>query len=167
MVTTSKLPADVEVTPQPRHTTREKIAATSDGWRLYGVYLSGALLLSLSLASPGAIASAGYRYVITPTPNAAAPPGGPIIRQVALNKRHFRSHDEIRMKVLTSSDIVKVTNHELGHGGTLRKISDGVFEGSGRVTGIPFFLKKSHVDMHYTATTASGETITVTAPVTF
>jgi hypothetical protein len=167
MVINSQLRADVRPKPEARNTMREKIATTFDGWRPYAVYPSCAFLLSLTLGSPGAIASAGYRYVITPKPNAAATAGGPVIRQVALNKRHFQSHDEIQMKVLTSSDVVKVTNHELGHGGILRKISDGVFAGSGRVTGIPFFLKRMHVDMHYTATTASGETTTVTAPVTF
>ena len=63
--------------------------------------------------------------------------------------------------------MVKVTNHEIGHGGTLRKVSPGVFFGTGRVSGVPFFLRGMQVDMHYTATTATGETTTATAPVTF
>ena len=108
-----------------------------------------------------------YHYIIKPKPNASVQAGSPVIRLVALNKRHFSSHDEILMKVLTSSDVVRVTNHELGHGGTLRKVSNGIFIGKGRVDGVPFFLKGMHVDMHYTATTAKGETVTVTAPVTF
>ncbi len=117
--------------------------------------------------APTTIASPVYRYIITPVPDAGAPPGSPTISQVALNKRHFSTHDQIRMQVLTSSDVVKVTNHELGHGGTLRKVAPGIFSGTGRVSGIPFFLKGMHVDMHYTATTARGATTTVTAPVTF
>jgi len=105
--------------------------------------------------------------MVTPRPNASASPGSPVIRLVALKKRHFSSHDEILMKVLTSSDVLKVRNHELGHGGTLRMVSNRIFTGQGRVTGIPFFLKGMRVDIRYTATTASGETVTVTAPVTF
>jgi len=126
-----------------------------------------ASIAALTLGVRVATASTLYHYMVTPRPNASARPGSPVIRLVALNKRHFSSHDEILMKVLTSSDVVKVSNHELGHGGTLRMVSNGVFTGQGRVTGVPFFLKGMHVDMHYTATTASGATVTVTAPVTF
>jgi hypothetical protein len=113
------------------------------------------------------IASPVYRYINTPVPDASAKPGSPLIRRVALNKHHYSSHDQIRMQVTTTRDVVKVTNHELGHGGLLRKVSPGVFFGRGRVSGIPFFLKGMHVDMHYTATTASGATTTVSVPVTF
>jgi hypothetical protein len=125
------------------------------------------LMVAFIGTAPTTIASPVYTYINTPVPDASPSPGSPMIRQVALNKHHYSSHDQIRMQVLTSSDVVKVTNHELGHGGTLRKVGSGVFSGTGRVSGIPFFLKGMHVDMHYTATTASGATTTVTVPVTF
>jgi hypothetical protein len=85
-----------------------------------------------------------HRNISTPVPDASAKPGSPLIRRVALNKHHYSSHDQIRMQVTTTRDVVKVTNHELGHGGILRKVSPGVFFGSGRVSGIPFFLKGMH-----------------------
>ena len=134
-----------------------------------GVRPLGLALVALALFGTMAPASSSsqYRYVITPTPDASASSGSPIIRRVELNKQHFSSHDQIRMKVITSGNVVKVTNHEIGHGGTLRKLSAGVFFGTGRVSGVPFFLKGMQVDMHYTATTENGETTTVTAPVTF
>jgi hypothetical protein len=131
-----------------------------------GVALS-IVTVALLIVTPAANSSPRYRYVVTPTPDASARLGSPIIRRVELNKQHFSSHDQIRMKVITSANVVKVTNHEIGHGGTLRKQSPGIFVAAGRVSGVPFFLKGMHVDMHYTATTANGETTTVTAPVTF
>jgi hypothetical protein len=164
----SKLPANAVCRAIGRKTQCRAINAPFYGSPLPKVaFVAFASIVALTLSARVATATILYHYIITPKPNASAPSGSPVIRLVALNKRHFSSHDEILMKVLTSSDVVKVSNHELGHGGTLRKVSDGIFTGQGRVTGIPFFLKGMHVDMHYTATTASGETITVTVPVTF
>jgi hypothetical protein len=149
-------------------TNGEGIGRCLEGAKCYtrGVALF-VVAFTLLIIMPAASSSPPYSYVITPTPDASARSGSPIIRRVELNKQHFSSHDQIRMKVITSGNVVKVTNHEIGHGGTLRKLSAGVFFGTGRVSGVPFFLKGMQVDMHYTATTANGETTTVTAPVTF
>jgi hypothetical protein len=123
--------------------------------------------VTLATGEPPPSANPVYAYVITPKSRSAPRPGYPTIFTVKLNKQHFSSHDEIQMQVITSVDVVKVTNHELGHGGTLRQVSPGVFLGQGRVTAIPFFMRGMHVAMHYTATTANGNATTVIAHVTF
>lgn len=116
---------------------------------------------SLTLAAP----SGASPYVVTPPPN---PHGGdPKILRLILNKRHFDAGDQIRMRVITSHDVIKVTNHELGHGGDLHKVAPGIFVGHGEVKGVPGFLQGMKVDMHYTATNQSGASVTVTVPVTF
>jgi len=125
------------------------------------------VLVALATSEPPPSANPVYTYVITPTSPSTPRPGYPVIFKVELNKQHFSSHDEIQMQVVTSTDVVKVTNHELGHGGTLRLLSPGVFFGQGRVTGIPFFMQGVHVAMHYTATTTNGNAMTVVAHVTF
>jgi hypothetical protein len=125
----------------------------------------GALLAALAVGT--AIAAANTGYIITPTPAASAGPDSPVILRVELNRQNFSDHDEINMQVVTSANVVKVTNQELGHGGTLRQVASGLFTGHGKVEGVPFFLKGMHVDMHYTATTESGAKVTVSVPVTF
>jgi hypothetical protein len=129
--------------------------------------LINALLVAIAIGPAISIAKPVYAYIITPTPAPLSEPDAPVILRVKLNKQHFASGDEIRMQVVTSANVVKVSNHELGHGGTLRQVSSGVFTGRGRVSGVPFFLKGMHVSMHYTATTKTGAQVTVTAPVTF
>jgi hypothetical protein len=113
------------------------------------------------------LASPVYKYVITPKPEDSTHPGDPVILRVELNKKHFSSGDQIQIRVTTSTNVVKVTTHELGHGGTLRQSSPGIFVGQGKVAGIPFFMRGLHVDMHYTATTADGTATTISAHVTF
>jgi hypothetical protein len=85
------------------------------------------------------ISSPVYRYISTTVPDASAKRGSPLIRRVALNKHHYFSHDQIRMQITTTRGVVKVTSHELGHGGISRKVSPGVFFGRGRVCGISLF----------------------------
>jgi len=97
-----------------------------------------ALLVVWVVGAPCAISDPAYPYSVTPPAEHSAAPGNPVIRRVELNKQHFPSHDRIRMKVITSNNVTTVRNHELGHGG-----------------------------MHFTATTAAGETTTATASVTF
>jgi hypothetical protein len=125
----------------------------------------GALFAALALGT--AIAAAKSGYTITPAPSSSAGPDAPVILRVELNKQNFSDHDEIDMQVTTSANVVKVTNQELGHGGTLRQVASGLFAGHGKVEGVPFFLKGMHVDMHYTATTEAGLKVTVSVPVTF
>jgi hypothetical protein len=129
--------------------------------------LINALLVAIAMAPATSIAKPAYAYIITPTPAPSSEANAPVILRVKLNKQHFASGDEITMQVMTSANVVKVSNHELGHGGTLRQVSRGVFTGRGRVSGVPFFLKGMQVSMHYTATTKNGAQVTVTAPVTF
>lgn len=131
------------------------------------VSICAALLGAFAAGAPCAFAVPAYQYVVTPSIDHSAVPGSPVIRRVELNKQHFSSHDQIRMRVITSSNVTTVRNHELGHGGMLHKLSRGVFVGKGQVSGIPFFLKGMKVAMHFTATTASGEATTATASVTF
>lgn len=126
-----------------------------------------ALAIALAAGAPAGTARPVYAYVITPKLAPSTGADSPVIRRVEPNKQHFSVHDEIQMRVLTTTNVVKVTNHELGHGGTLRRLSPGVFSGEGRVAGVPFFLKGMHVNMHFTATTESGTKVTATAPVTF
>ena len=118
-------------------------------------------------AHPLSIAKPAYAYVISPKPALPPGPDSPVIRRVELNKKHFSAHDEIQMQVVTTASVAKVTNHELGHGGTLRKVSSGIFSGKGRVAGVPFFLKGMRVNVYYTATTEKGTAVTITVPVTF
>ena len=63
----------------------------------YSVALAVVALTLLGIM-PAASSSPQYRYVITPTPDASARSGSPIIRRVELNKQHFSSHDQIRRK---------------------------------------------------------------------
>jgi hypothetical protein len=112
-------------------------------------------------------AGRGYAYEVTPVRAHAVRPGYPEILRIELNWRHFSSHDQIEMQVVTSDNVVRVTNQEMGYGGSLRERSPGHFRGQGRVPGIPFFLRKMRIELRYTATTANGKTASASAPVTF
>ena len=80
----------------------------------FAVRSHGALLAALAVGT--AIAAANSGYIITPTAAASAGPDSPVILRVELNKQNFSDHDEIKMQVVTSANVVKVTSQELGHG---------------------------------------------------
>lgn len=131
------------------------------------VFAGNSSVSTAGTASPAPAASPVYKYVVEPTPAGSTRPGYPVIYKVELNKHHYSSHDEIEIQVLTSKNVVRVTNQEMGHGGTLTQAAPGVFRGQGQVPGIPFFVRGMAVPMHYTATTANGNSTTATATVTF
>jgi len=107
-----------------------------------------------------------YGYVVVPAHVHAIRPGDPEILRIELNKQNFRPHDEIQMQILTSDNVVRVTTREMGHEGTLRQLGPGRFFCQGRIPGIALFLQGMRIDLRYTATTATGNAVSASAPVT-
>src|SRR5271154_2989098 len=63
--------------------------------------------------SPGPTPNQTYEYSIEPKVTTSPAPGDPVILRVELNRvRSNPAHDDIQMKVLTSTDVVRVTNYE-------------------------------------------------------
>jgi hypothetical protein len=81
------------------------------------------LVATLAMGAPFSIAKPAYAYVIAPKPALPPGPDSPVIRRFELNKKHFSAHDEIQVQVDTTANVVKVTNHELDHGGN---VAEGV-----------------------------------------
>jgi hypothetical protein len=107
-----------------------------------------------------------YHYFVVPARAHSVHPGDPQILRIELNKQHFQSFDIIQMEILTSGNVVRVTTREMGHEETLRQLGPGRFFCRGRIPGLPFFVQGSSIDLLYTATTASGNSISATASVT-
>jgi hypothetical protein len=126
--------------------------------------LGAALATSAFAAEP--MPHATYGYVVVPARVHVARPGDPEILRIELNKQNFRSHDEIKMEILTSDNVVRVTTREMGREGTLRQLGPGRFFCHGRIPGLPFFLQGMRIDLRYTATTATGNATSASASVT-
>ncbi len=117
--------------------------------------------------SPAPTPNVTYTYVIVPKITTAPAPGAPEIFRVELNRVRLPAHDDIQMQVLTSTDVIRVTNYETGRSGRLRQTAPGIFAGEGTIPSTPFLPAGTHVDLHFTATTNAGTTIAFTVPVTF
>ncbi len=107
-------------------------------------------------------ATYGFRF-IPPAPK--DPQAEPLIYAVYLNDRTLHSGGTIRIKVVTTPDVVKVVSRGGGRGGPIAEIAPGDFEASGPLPVIPLIAQGATVNLQFVATGADGKSVTVTVPV--
>ena len=119
-------------------------------------------------ASPAPSATPSYRYIWTPAPaNPATPypgPNAPDIREIDLSAQTLVTPGELRVRVVTSSDVVSVVAHTLGREIGIPRSDVGVFSISANVPQVPAFLAGRTYDVDFVAAVADGRTVTVTLP---
>ena len=127
-------------------------------------------------ASPGADQPAqpqpsptpAYHYIWrpTPAPQATAYPGpdAPEIREIDLGDQTLVTPGELRVRVITSRDVVSVTARTLGREIGIPRQDVGLFALSGMVPQVPGFLAARTYDVDFVAAVRDGRTAVVTLP---
>lgn len=127
-------------------------------------------------ASPGADQPAqpqpsptpAYHYIWrpTPAPQATAYPGpdAPEIREIDLGDQTLVTPGELRVRVITSRDVVSVTARTLGREIGIPRQDVGLFALSGMVPQVPGFLADRTYDVDFVAAVRDGRTAVVTLP---
>ncbi len=107
-------------------------------------------------------ATYGFRFIPAAPKD---PQAEPLIYAVYLNDRTLHSGGTIRIKVVTTPDVVKVVSRGGGRGGPIAEIAPGDFEASGALPVIPLIAQGATVNLQFVATGADGKSVTVTVPV--
>jgi hypothetical protein len=101
-----------------------------------------------------------YAYTFTP----AAAQSSPKIGKVELNSDHLRAGGPIAIRVTTTPDVIQVVTGNGSRSGSLTKTGPGIFTSESmlpRVGG----LATVRISLHFVATNASGQSISVDVPV--
>jgi hypothetical protein len=118
--------------------------------------------------APQPSATPAYRYVWVPKPTDSPTPypgpNAPQIREIDLGDQTLVTPGELRVRVLTSPQVVAVTARTLGREIGIPQQTKGVFALAGMVPAVPRFLTGRTYDVDFTAATADGRTTTVTLP---
>jgi len=119
-------------------------------------------------ASPAATATPTYRFVWLPTPSPGTTPfpgpHPPQILEIDLNDQTIETPGELRVRVLTSVDVVSVIARAVGREIGLSRVQAGEFGGSYQLPQVPLFLSGHTFDVDFVAAVADGRTSTVTLP---
>ncbi len=123
---------------------------------------------ALPSATPSPAATPLYHYIWTP-PRANPPspdpgPHAPDIREIDLSGQTLVTPGELRVRVLTSSDVVSVTAHTLGREIGIPRSDTGVFTLDANIPQVPSFLAGRTYDVDFVAAVPDGRTVTVTLP---
>jgi len=114
--------------------------------------------------SPSAIPV--YHYIWKqPRANPPSPfpgPNAPDIREIDLSDAKLVTPGDLRVRVLTSPDVISVVAHTLGRELTIPRSDVGVFGMQANVPQVPAFLAGRTYDVDFIAAVADGRTVTVT-----
>jgi len=113
--------------------------------------------------TPATASPYGYRFV--PRQPSRLEAGQPQIFAVYINDKKLRSHGAIRIKVETSTNVVKVVSRSAGREGIIPLIAAGDFEATSVLPKIPFIAAGMSVDLEFVATGPDGRKTTVRVPV--
>jgi hypothetical protein len=119
-------------------------------------------------ASPTATATPAYRFVYLPTPSPGTTPfpgpHPPQILEIDLNDQTIVTPGELRVRVLTSVDVVSVVARAVGREIALPRVQAGEFGGSYQLPQVPSFLSGQTFDVDFVAAVADGRISTITLP---
>lgn len=118
------------------------------------------------IPSPGASPSPAptpvpYRYSYVPP--ASIPPSK--ILEIDLNDRRLQAPGDIRVRILTSSDVVSVIVRAMGREIAVPRVIQGVFAAQDKIPHVPFFLRGRTYDVEFVAASADGQSTTITLPI--
>jgi hypothetical protein len=123
---------------------------------------------TLPSATPSPAATALYHYIWTPPlANPPSPyPGlhAPDLREIDLSGQTLVTPGELRVRVLTSLDVVSVIAHTLGREIGIPRSDPGVFTLDANIPQVPSFLAGRTYDVDFVAAVPDGRTVTVTLP---
>ncbi len=116
--------------------------------------------------APSPPATPGYHFVYVPTPSPDATPfagpGGPEIREIDLGDQTLVTPGEVRVRVLTSREVVSVVARTLGREVGIPRQAPGEFALDTTVGRAPRFLRNQTFDVDFVAAVPDGRTATVT-----
>ncbi len=119
-------------------------------------------------AAPSPAPTSPYHYIWTaPRANPPSPyPGlhAPDIREIDLSGQTLVTPGELRVRVLTSSDVVSVVAHTLGREIGIPRSDTGVFTLDANIPQVPSFLAGRTYDVDFVAAVPDGRSVTVTLP---
>jgi len=117
-------------------------------------------------AAPAIVpASAAYQYRFVPSQPKVVAAGQPQIFAVYLNAKKLRSLGPIAIRVLTSTNVVKVTSSSNGRAGAVPSVAPGDFEANSKLPKLPFVASGITTTIDFIATSAAGKKVTVAVPV--
>jgi hypothetical protein len=121
-------------------------------------------------AAPSTVPSAAptpdiYKYRFVPHQPAQPDAATPQIFEIFLNDQHLHSSGTIAIKVVTSTNVVKVITRSNGRDGVLPAIAPGDFEAISRLPKIPFIAAGMTTLLEFVGFTAEGKTVSVKIPV--
>jgi hypothetical protein len=129
---------------------------------------TGASPAAEQAAQPQPSPTPAYRFIWrpTPAPEATANPGpnAPEIREIDLGDQTLVTPGELRVRVVTSRDVVSVTARTLGREIGIPRQDVGLFALSGMVPQVPAFLADRTYDVDFVAAVRDGRTAVVTLP---
>ena len=109
-----------------------------------------------------------YKFIWRPTPAPQATPypgpDAPEIREIDLGDQTLVTPGELRVRVVTSRDVVSVTARTLGREIGIPRQDVGLFALSGMVPQVPAFLADRTYDVDFVAAVRDGRTAVVTLP---
>lgn len=100
-----------------------------------------------------------FGYVYTPAPQ---PADGPAIREIDLSDQTIVTPGDLRVRVITSPDVVSVVARAVGREISLPQEQSGEFGGSAHVPALPWFLRGRQYAVEFVAAAATGRSTTVT-----
>jgi hypothetical protein len=117
-------------------------------------------------ATPTASPGMQFKYVVDPTPDPSAAPGGPQILKIEINDRTVHVGGLFACRITTTPNVATLVLSVDGHQIGIPKAQDGVFAGQQNIPGFipPWFLKTYQVT--FNALTADGQKSSTTVPVT-
>jgi len=99
-------------------------------------------------------------YKVVPKPAASVDPDQPVIIEIALNEKVLSGL--IAIRVVTSTNVVKVTSSSNGRSGDLPQVGPGEFEVMSKIPKLGFTFSTT---VQFVATSADGRTTSVKIPV--
>ena len=82
-----------------------------------------------------------------------------------MNDKILRSPGEVRVRILTSNDVVSVILRAMGREIAVPRVIPGVFAAQDTIPHVPFFLRGRMYDVDFVAATADGQMTTITLPI--
>lgn len=102
-----------------------------------------------------------YLYVYVPP--ASVPPSK--ILEIDLNDKTLHAPGEVRVRVLTTTDVVSVVVRAMGREISVPRVIPGLFAAEDKIPHVPFFLRGHTYDVDFIAASGDGKSTTITLPI--